>query len=196
MTHAPTSDMPHTFTGPGRVIGLFLARLLTYLVRLHNAGQTEVDASLADMTRSAHDMVQAYIRALAAARLKAAGYRAEADALRAPTGRHTPPAPSRSTAPAATAELIAQLQSSLESFERAEALASALTFLIICVHGVRTAHAPVPGLHIRGRCEAATETRRVSVNAPAPRQVSRGPPGRASPPWPPPRSIDACRPAA
>ena len=125
MTTAPAFDMLHTLPGPNRLVGLFLARLLGYLLRLHHTGQTDVPADIASMVRSADDMVDACIRYLAACQLNAAGCPAAAEALRSTPKDHAPAAHTVME-PVSPAELIERLQASIDMFERAEALASEL----------------------------------------------------------------------
>ena len=191
MTTAPAFDMLHTLPGPNRLVGLFLARLLSYLLRLHHAGQTVVPAEIVSMVRSADAMVEASIRYLAAGQLNAAGCPAAAEALRSTLDNLAPAATHTFAEPASPAELIEQLQTTLETFERAEALARELALVMLCVHclispwqrGPR--HAP-SALRARSRGHGFTGSMSIARSPQTAIRVARGPPIRAPNIWPPP----------
>lgn len=84
MSREPASYDPYASPGPGQVIGLFLARLIAYLMRLQTNGQTIVPDDIACMVASAEGMVHHVIRAQAAAQLKHAGFTEAARAMRDP----------------------------------------------------------------------------------------------------------------
>lgn len=176
MIHAPASDMLNTLPGPSRLVGLFLARLLGYLLRLHHAGHTIVPAEIVSMVRSADVMVDASIRYLAAGQLNAAGCPAAAEALRS-TREDLAPSTSE---PASPAELIEQLQATLDTFERAEALASELACLMLCVHCLITPWQRGPRLHTDIQRAPAFPRRRLGFTPPTAISVARGPPGMSS----------------
>lgn len=186
MTPAPASDMPHTLPGGTQAIGLFLVRLMAYLLRLHQAGKTNVRPDIAAMVRSAHPIVHTFIRNRAAAQLKAAGCLTEARALRSKPGNLALAAAHTQTEPAAPAELIRQLQTTIETFERAEALASTLACLMLCVHCLTNPWQRSSNRLTVIHCGAAIQIRRVGFSPPTPIPVGRGPPYRALNPWPPP----------
>ncbi|WP_022693034.1 hypothetical protein [Ponticaulis koreensis] len=84
MYSAPASFTNLSSHDPRRVIGLFLARLLAYLVRLHAAGEAAVPKDIAAMAHSAEALVSQFIRMRAAEQLKACGFTFAANAMRAP----------------------------------------------------------------------------------------------------------------
>ncbi|MAK61127.1 MAG: hypothetical protein CMK09_09140 [Ponticaulis sp.] len=175
MIPAPASDMPHTLPGRTHAIGLFLVRLMAYLLRLHQADKTSVRADIAAMVHSAHGMVHTFIRNRAAAQLKAAGCLNEASALRSKPGELAPAASHTQTEPISPAELIERLEATIETFERAEALASALACMMLCVHCLTTPWQRRPR-HAQIRRASAIQTRRVGLGPPKPVPVGRGPP--------------------
>lgn len=138
MCSAPASFTNLSSHDPRRVIGLFLARLLAYLVRLHAAGGAVVPKDIAAMAHSAEALVSQFIRMRAAEQLKACGFTFAANAMRAPD------IPLHSHQPAARierhqncervtpAELIGRLQTTIDTFERAEDMASLLARMIVC----------------------------------------------------------------
>ena len=156
MSREPASYVPHASPGPGQVIGLFLARLFAYLMRLQTSGQTVVPDDIAYMVGSAERLVTHVIRAQAAAQLKHAGYTDAARAMRDPdvlreARRSAQTAGGADTLvsccsgvpsarleraqgrnPTPPAELIDRLQKTIETFERADALASDLARMILC----------------------------------------------------------------
>ena len=137
---------PASFTNlsshdPRRVIGLFLARLLAYLVRVHAAGEAVVPKDIAAMAHSAEALVSQFIRMRAAEQLKACGFTFAANAMRAPDGlrhlRRSAQAAGGADSevncePVTPAELIDRLQTTIETFERAEDMASLLARVIVC----------------------------------------------------------------
>lgn len=180
MITAPAIDMLHTLPGPNRVVGLFLARLLSYLLRLHHAGHRVVPADIASMVRSADAMVEASIRYLAAGQLNAAGCPAAAEALRSTLEDLAPAASHTFAEPASPAELIEQLQATLETFERAEALARELACLMLCVHCLITPWQRGPRLHNGVKHATALQPRRLGITSRTAIRVARGPPGMSS----------------
>lgn len=185
MIHAPASDMLHTLPGPNRLVGLFLARLLSYLLRLHHAGHTMVPADIVSMVRSADAMVDASIRYIAAGQLNAAGCPAAAEALRSTVDDLAPAAAHTFSEPASPAELIEQLQTTLETFERAEALARELACLMICIHCLISPWQRGVRLHTGVKHAPALQPRRPGFASPTAIRVARGPPIRAPDTWPP-----------
>lgn len=177
MTRAPAFDMLHTLPGPNRLVGLFLARLLSYLLRLHHAGHTVVPADIVSMVRSADAMVEASIRYLAAGQMNAAGCPAAAQALRSTLDDLAPAASHTFAEPASPAELIEQLQTTLETFERAEALPRELACLMLCVHCLINPWQRGPRLHTGIKSAPALQPRRLGVTPPTAIRVARGPPG-------------------
>ncbi len=138
MCSAPASLTNLSSHDPRRVIGLFLARLLAYLVRLHAAGEAVVPKDIAAMAISAETLVTQFIRMRAAARLKACGFTFAVNAMRAPdipVGARLPAARTerdQNCEPVTPAELIGRLQTIIETFERAEDMASLLARVIVC----------------------------------------------------------------
>ncbi|HBH88907.1 MAG TPA: hypothetical protein DDY27_03325 [Hyphomonadaceae bacterium] len=185
MITAPAFDMLHTLPGPSRVVGLFLARLLSYLLRLHHAGHTIVPAEIVSMVRSADAMVEASIRYLAACQLNAAGCPAAVESLRSNLEDLAPSALHTFIEPASPAELIEQLQTTLGTFERAETLARELACLMLCVHcliipwqrGPR--HAP-SALRTPARGHGFTGSMSIARSPQTAIRVARGPPSMSS----------------
>ena len=138
MYSAPASFTNLSSHHPRGVIGLFLARLLAYLVRLHAAGEAVVSKDIASMALSAEALVSQFIRMRAAARLKASGMTFAANAMRAPdmpVCSHQPTTRmerDQNCEPVTPAELIGRLQTTIETFERAEDMASLLARVIVC----------------------------------------------------------------
>ena len=176
MTRAPASNLPHTLPGKTRVIGLFLARLMGYLLRLQHAGRAVVRADIAAMVHSAHGMVHSFIRNRAAAQLKAAGCLTEARALRVGPRDLAPAAPHTPSEPASPAELIERLQAIIDIFDHAEALASALVCMMLCVHCLTTPWQRGPRLHAIAQRAPTIQTRRMCPGSPTPYPMGRGPP--------------------
>jgi hypothetical protein len=141
MYSAPASLSNLSSRDPRRVIGLFLARLLAYLVRLHAAGEAVVPKDIAAMAHSAEALVSQFIRMRAAEQLKACGFTFAANAMRAPDGLRRQRRSAQAVGgadrgvhcePATPAELIGRLQTTIETFERAEDMASLLARVIVC----------------------------------------------------------------
>ncbi len=138
MKPVPASFSNLSSHDPRRVIGLFLARLLAYLVRLHAAGEAVVPKDIAAMARSAEALVSQFIRMRAAARLKASGFTFAANAMRAPDIPVYSRQPSariehaKNCEPVTPSELIGRLQTTIETFERADDMASLLARVIVC----------------------------------------------------------------
>ena len=176
MITAPAYDMLYTLPGPNRLVGLFLARLLSYLLRLHYAGHTMAPAEIVSMVRSADAMVEAAIRYLAAGQLNAAGCPAAAQALHSTLEDLAPAAAHTIAEPASPAELIEQLKASLETFERAEALARELACLMLCVQCLTTPWQRSPRLHTSIKRAEPLQPRRLSFTPPTAIRVARGPP--------------------
>ena len=176
MIPAPASDTLRTLPGRTHAIGLFLARLMAYLLRLHQAGKTSVRADIAAMVSSAHGMVRSVIRNRAAAQLKAAGCLTEARALRSKPGALAPAASHTQTEPASPAELIERLQTTIDIFERAEALASTHASLMLCVHCLTTPWQRRPRNPIEISSHSVLMNRREGLGPPTAIPIARGPP--------------------
>jgi len=132
MCPEPASHIPHASTGLGYIIGLLLARLYAYLVRLDTKGQRHAPSDIAHLVMSTEANVHAFIRALAAAQLQSAGYHDAASAMRAPPGLQTPVTAPAHADPVPTAELIERLKTTIADFEQADVLASLLARIIVC----------------------------------------------------------------
>ena len=160
MTPAPSSAPDYTSLTIGQLIGLNLARLYAWCMRLHESGETRAPRDLARMVISTDTMVHAYVRMLASNQLKQAGFTFAANAMSTPIWQRTEGfvgsrAPSACIQPArgcavcsheaethielvqgcdlvSLAELFDRLQTTIENFDRAEILASHLARVIIC----------------------------------------------------------------
>ena len=210
MSREPASYDPYASPGPGQVIGLFLARLIAYLMRLQTNGQTIVPDDIACMVASAEGMVHHVIRAQAAAQLKHAGFTEAARAMRDPEALrearrsaqaaggadslvcNCSPAPSlrlervQGCNPASPAELIDRLQTTIETFDRADALASQLAHMILCALAFvfpETRERPAFARPDNASC-------RVGFSPPTIIPAGQGPPYF----WPPPFWIPGLRP--
>ena len=160
MNPAPSSATDYTSLTIGQLIGLNLARLYAWCMRLQASGETRVPHDLARMVISTDAMVHSYVRMLASNQLERAGFTFAANAMRTPIWQRTDSlvcsrAPSvrieraqgcrvgsrESNAHIETAqgsdiislaELFDRLQTAIENFERAEILASHLARVIVC----------------------------------------------------------------
>ncbi len=160
MTPAPSSAPDYTSLTIGQLIGLNLARLYAWCMRLQGIGETRAPRDLARMVISTEAMVHAYVRMLASNQLERAGFTFAANAMRTPVWQRADSlvcsrAPSVRIEPAqgcrvgsheaethidpaegceliSLAELSDRLQTAIENFERAEILASHLARVIVC----------------------------------------------------------------
>ena len=143
MTPAPSSASDNTSLTIGQLIGLNLARLYAWCMRLQASGETRVPRDLARMVISTDAMVHAYVRMLASNQLERVGFTYAASAMRTPVWQRADSlvcsrAPSVRIERAqgcdliSIAELSDRLQTTIENFERAEILASHLARVIIC----------------------------------------------------------------
>ncbi len=153
MTPAPLSAPDHTSLSIGQLIGLNLARLYAWCMRLQATGETLAPFDLARMVISTDAMVHAYVRMLASIQLERAGFTFATNAMRTPIVERQAcrsaqaeaadiPVCSRAPSgrieraqgcdPISLAALADQLQTTIENFERAETLAGHLARVIIC----------------------------------------------------------------
>ena len=160
MTPAPSSVPDYTSLTIGQLIGLNLARLYAWCMRLQASGETRAPRDLARMVISTDAMVHSYVRMLASNQLERAGFTYAASAMRTPiwqraesfvgsrapsvrieraqgcavcsheAGDHIEPAQGCDLN--SMAELSDRLQTAIENFERAEILASHLARVIVC----------------------------------------------------------------
>ena len=160
MNPAPSSASDYTSLTIGQLIGLNLARLYAWCMRLQTAGETRAPRDLAQMVISSDAMVHSYVRMLASKQLERAGFAFAANAMRTPVwqraegfvGSRAPSVrieraqgcrvgsretnahiePTQSGELISSTELINRLQTTIENFERAETLASHLARVIVC----------------------------------------------------------------
>ena len=181
---------------PARAVGLFLAKLFAYLVRLQTSDQTIVPHDIAYMVGSAEDMVHGCIRMRASAQLKTAGYTFASEAMRAPGGsaQSTSVAGSlvrtcsranslrtegvQGCATISTEDLIDRLTTTIETFERADELADQLARMIVCALAFAFPQTREPLAFAR----SANDLCRVGFSPPTITPVGQGPPYT----WPPP----------
>ncbi len=128
----PANVFSEHATGPGRAIGLFLARLLASLLRLRASGEAKPPPYIAQMVGAADDMVRAYVCNLAAVRLKSAGYAHAARVLRTTRVDRPHTAPFAHIEPASLDELTARLEDTITLFHQAEALSVYFARLVFC----------------------------------------------------------------
>ena len=86
MNPAPSSASDYTSLTIGQLIGLNLARLYAWCLRLHASGDTRAPRDLIQMVISTDAMVHAYVRMLASNQLERAGFTFAATAMRKPMG--------------------------------------------------------------------------------------------------------------
>ena len=143
MNPAPSSAPGYTSLTIGQLIGLNLARLYVWCMRLQASGETFAPRDLARMAISTDAMVHSYVRMLASNQLERAGFSFAATAMRTPVWQRADSfvcsrAPSvrieraQGCDPISLAELADQLQTTIENFERAQTLAGHLARVIIC----------------------------------------------------------------
>ena len=84
MIPAPSSATDYTSLTIGQLIGLNLARLYAWCMRLQASGETRAPRDLAQMVISTDAMVHAYVRMLASNQLERAGFTYAASAMRMP----------------------------------------------------------------------------------------------------------------
>ena len=160
MNPAPSSAPDYTSLTIGQLIGLHLARLYAWCMRLQASGETLAPRDFARMVISTEAMVHSYVRMLASNQLKQAGFTFAANAMRTPVWQRTDSfvcsrapsvrieraqgcavcshEPEGHTATVqgfediSLAELFNRLQATIENFERAETLASHLARVIVC----------------------------------------------------------------
>ncbi|MDF1682170.1 hypothetical protein [Ponticaulis sp.] len=160
MKPAPSSASDYTSLTIGQLIGLNLARLYAWCMRLQASGETRAPRDLARIVISTDAMVHAYVRMLASSQMERAGFTFAANAMRTPvwqrSGRlvgssaplvrieraqgcavcsheaETHIDPAEGFELISLAELSDRLQTAIENFERAETLASHLARLIVC----------------------------------------------------------------
>ena len=141
MTTAPSSAPDYTSLTIGQLIGLNLARLYAWCMRLHASGETCAPFDLARMVISTDAMVHSYVRLLASSQLERAGFTFAANAMRTPMGERQTCRSAQAEGGAdipvcydliSLAELPDRLQTTIDNFERAEILASHLARVIVC----------------------------------------------------------------
>ena len=183
MTPAPSSLPDYTSLTIGQLIGLNLARLYAWCMRLQASGETRAPRDLARMVISTDAMVHAYVRMLASKQLERAGFTFASNAMRTPVWQRTEGfvcsrAPSVSIEraqgcdPVSSTELLDRLQTAIENFERAEILANHLARVIVCALAYIASE-------VRTRCTYA-------IAANEPDDANSNPVAIAKEPWPPP----------
>ena len=139
MNPAPSSVPDYSSLTIGQLIGLNLARLYAWCMRLHATGETRAPRDLARMAISTDAMVHSYVRMLASTQLERAGFTFAANAMRTPIWKracsHEAEVHIESDQGCdliSLVELSDRLQTTIENFERAETLASHLARVIVC----------------------------------------------------------------
>ena len=206
MSQEPATAISDMKRDPRRVIGLFLVRLFQYLVRRQASGQTLVPNDKASLVGSAEFMVNGYIRTLAVKQLKKAGYGDAARLMRAADNlRKTrssaqaevgadSPACGSARLPSLCSELaqgcepvpltdcIERLETTIGNFDRADAIASLIARMIVCILACASPEGSKAALHTRKDTLPSNPQRRASLGPPTIIPVGRGPPYS----WPPP----------
>ena len=176
MYSRPASFISRFSPDPRRVIGLFLVKLFAYLRRLQASGQTVVPNDIAHMVSSADAMVNGYIRTLAVKQLKSAGYASAARALRVPKAQRSNASAQINMEPVPVAELIERLQTTIETFERADAIASLIARVIVCVLACGSPGASKTTFRAASNVRATNERLRACPCPPTIIPVGQGPP--------------------
>ncbi|MDF1680472.1 hypothetical protein [Ponticaulis sp.] len=160
MIPAPSSVPDYTSLTIGQLIGLNLARLYAWCMRLQASGETRAPRDLVRMVISTDAMLHSYVRMLASSQLERAGFTYAANAMRMPiwqragrlVGSRAPSVrieraqgcavcsheaevltePTQGCDLISLGELFDRLQTTIENFERAEILASHLARVIVC----------------------------------------------------------------
>ena len=176
MSPEPASLVSQSSLDPRRVIGFFLARLFAYLVRLQSARQKVVPKDIAYMVASAEAMVNSFIRTLAMKQLKKTGYTSAARALRDPDGLRRAAATQAESAPATTAELVDRLQTTIETFDRADAVASLIARMIVCALALVLSRRDEPRSDAHTGAQSAIQNCRMGLGPPTITPVGQGPP--------------------
>lgn len=190
MTHEPASAHPYASLSLAQMIGLNLAKLYAWLVRFEASGETKVPSDIAHMVTSTDWLVQAFIRMLASQQLERAGFTFAALAMRVPNCSREPAAHIELAQGCSPAELLARLETTMENFDRAEAIASTLArvivFALVYVSPETRRTSCIAPLSIR--LDAGRSARPIGAASVANRREiktcrsSQGPPD----PWPPP----------
>ncbi|MFC6196435.1 hypothetical protein, partial [Ponticaulis profundi] len=179
MSHEPAPANPYASLSIAQLVGLQLARLYALLVRMEASGERRVPADIARMVISTEGLVHAFIRVLAAEQLKHAGFIEASNAMREPVGTQAPPALTFDVPHTTPTALLARLETSIQTFERAERQASHLARLILCAL-----------LYV------SPEPRSIAQRFNTPDQsvfLSSNPPTPSPAPWPPPLSVPSDR---
>ena len=185
MSPEPSNAASYNDLTLDKVIGLFLTRLIAYLIRLDASGFIFAPPDMAHKVASAEGMVHAFIRMRAAEQLENAGLTDAAKAMRTPVWmRNKPTASIDQTAmtPVPTAELIERLKNAMADFERADAMASMLARIILLAITYAFPETRERTTHARIATDPANEPCRASLGPPTIIPVGRGPPYS----WPPP----------
>ena len=186
MSTKPVSTNAYERLAPGQVIGLFLARLFAYLMRLETSGETIVRSDIGQLIASAEGLVQSYIRMRASEQLERAGFSDDGHAMRTTTrlcSREPAVHAERSQGcgPYTPAELIARLKPAIEQFERADAIADRLARIILCAICVLTPETREAPVYAR----LTSQIHRMGFSPISMTPTSRDPPDT----WPPPVRI-------
>ena len=180
MNRTTASVIPLASLSPGRLIGLYLARLFAYLVRLETSCLKAASPDDAQRVVSAEAMVYGFIRLLAAAQLESAGYTSFAHTMRTQAALWNDTTVQTDLRQATPADLIARVKTIIANFERAEALAHLMACIIICAHGGAAAD-------MRSPFVLASDGRANGVRAKArPLSISYRHTRQLPEPWPPP----------
>ncbi|MAP93656.1 MAG: hypothetical protein CMK07_01780 [Ponticaulis sp.] len=118
------------------MIAVFLARLFTALVNLQTSGRAIVSTDIAHMVTSSEALVHVFIRNLAAAELKSAGFSVAANAVRATRKNRIEVDYPTDAEPPSPAELLERLAAIIAMFERAEELAQSIARMIVWALGL------------------------------------------------------------
>ena len=172
----PATVISEHATGPGRAIGLFLARLLASLLRLRASGEANFPPYIAQMVGAADDMVRAYICNLAAVRLKSAGYAHAARVLRATRADRPDTAPLAHIEPASLDDLTARLEDTITLFQQAESMSEHFARLVFCALCMTTTDERGPIFPLTATCTTRRAAASWSLAHQFGAMAGRGPP--------------------
>ena len=175
---------PHTASGVGQLIARFLERLVSCLLRLEAEGQTSAPADLTNWVASADALVQGYVRMHTAEQLTRAGYFEAARAMRSYGDCSRDPAVhiehTQGCQPVTPADLLARLNATIETFNRAEEIASVLARIIFCTLLYVSPDEARPPLSALFSIRAVRKANRCKAGS---GQTSIDPTGRGPPFW-------------
>ena len=206
MSQEPATAHKYAALSLDQTIGLFLVKLLGWLIRCHETGALFAPADMAQNVTKADELVHAFIRSRAAAQLEHAGYADAARAMRVtpqmqiqgcqtelssgaheqgegavgPTSVGAPAStqnePAQGCTPQTPAELLSRLEAIIEQFEQAETIGSVLARIVVCTLAYLTPEAHEAPKYPPLKVDRIGENRRVGLGALTFTPMGQGPP--------------------